>query len=380
MTICDMYHYCTVIYDIAERTFIYENYKLFFNNPTGQYVMSNKTRRRVLQSTGVALTTGFAGCLSGDNSDDSDGSSSDGSDSESGSTSGSSGNDYESVTFLETPGETPGDTEEMWEPFSEHVDSQVDELDLNVEFADSTSGIGQSLINDQAEMTRSDIVLLANPEEIDVVGIVNEGGASVYFSGIATRPDSDIEDVSDLEGESIVFADRLSTSGSLYPNYMLNQAGLDTGEAPYGDPVDYDGTWTSGQAGAIENFLNRDEFAAVGCDIAVLLEYISEDQWPDRVREQSGRWDDDVGSSSTELELVQASQSLPLSPIIARSNWEHPLRSDIEEAILSIDEGTLRKPDGDVDNPISAVSPGSNEDYQPILDVINTLGVDLGDL
>jgi phosphonate transport system substrate-binding protein len=380
MTICDMYHYCTVIYDIAERTFIYENYKLFFNNPTGQYVMSNKTRRRVLQSTGVALTTGFAGCLSGDNSDDSDGSSSDGSDSESGSTSGSSGNDYESVTFLETPGETPGDTEEMWEPFSEHVDSQVDELDLNVEFADSTSGIGQSLINDQAEMTRSDIVLLANPEEIDVVGIVNEGGASVYFSGIATRPDSDIEEVSDLEGESIVFADRLSTSGSLYPNYMLNQAGLDTGEAPYGDPVDYDGTWTSGQAGAIENFLNRDEFAAVGCDIAVLLEYISEDQWPDRVREQSGRWDDDVGSSSTELELVQASQSLPLSPIIARSNWEHPLRSDIEEAILSIDEGTLRKPDGDVDNPISAVSPGSNEDYQPILDVINTLGVDLGDL
>ena len=268
----------------------------------------------------------------------------------------------------------------MWEPFSEYVNSQVGELDLNVEFADSTSGIGQSLLNDQAEMTRSDIVLLANPEEIDVVGIVNEGGASVYFAGIATRPDSDIEELSDLEGESIVFADRLSTSGSLYPNYMLNQAGLDTGEAPYGDPVDYDGTWTSGQAGAIENFLNRDEFAAVGCDIAVLLEYISEDQWPDRVREQSGRWDDDVGASSTELELVQASQSLPLSPIIARSNWEHPLRSDIEEAILSIDEGTLREPDGDVDNPISAVSPGSNEDYQPILDVINTLGVDLGDL
>jgi len=350
--------------------------------------MPDKARRRVLQSTGVALTAGLAGCSSdssGDGSDSSSGdgsdsSSGDGSDSESGSTGGSSGNDYEPVTFLETPGETPGDTEEMWEPFSEHVNSQVDELDLNVEFADSTSGIGQSLINDQAEMTRSDIVLLANPEEIDVVGIVNEGGASVYFAGIATRPDSDIEEVSDLEGESIVFADRLSTSGSLYPNYMLNQAGLDTGEAPYGDPVDYDGTWTSGQAGAIENFLNRDEFAAVGCDIAVLLEYISEDQWPDRVREQSGRWDDDVGSSSTELELVQASQSLPLSPIIARSNWEHPLRSDIEEAILSIDEGTLREPDGDVDNPISAVSPGSNEDYQPILDVINTLGVDLGDL
>ena len=350
--------------------------------------MSDRTRRRVLQSTGIALTAGLAGCSSsnsgggsdtesgGDSDADSDGNT----ETSSGTTVGSSGDDYEPVSFLETPGETPGDTEEMWEPFSEHVRSQVDGLEMNVEFADSTSGIGQSLLNDQAEMTRSDIVLLANPDDIDVVGIVEEGGASVYFAGIATRPDSDIEELADLEGESVVFADRLSTSGSLYPNYMLSQAGLDTGEAPYGDPVDYDGTWTSGQAGAIENFLNREEFAAVGCDIAVLLEYISEDQWPDRVRERSGRWDDDVGSSSTELELVQASQSLPLSPIIARSNWEHPLRSDIEEAILSIDDGTLREPDGDVDNPISAVSPGSNEDYQPILDVIDTLGIDLGDL
>ena len=350
--------------------------------------MARKTRRRVLQSTGIALTAGLAGCSSGssgggsENGADgsSDGSASSGDGSDSTSTGGSSSDDTEPVTFLETPGETPGDTEEMWEPFEEYLGSEVDGLELDVSFADSTSGIGQSLLNDQAELTRSDIVMLANPGELDVVGIVEEGGAAVYFAGIATRPESDIEELADLEGESIVFADRLSTSGSLYPNYMLHQAGLDTGEAPYGDPVDYDGTWTSGQAGAIENFLNREEFAAVGCDIAVLLEHVSEDQWPDRVRDQSGRWDDDVGSSSTELELVGASQSLPFSPIIARSNWDHPLRSDIEDAIVSIDDGTLREPDGDVDNPISAVTPGSQEDYQPILDVIDTLGIDLGDL
>jgi len=103
--------------------------------------MPDKTRRRLLQSTGVALTAGFAGCSSGGAGDGSGGSSGGGSDGSSGgesdSTSGSSGNDYEPVTFLETPGETPGDTEEMWEPFSEHVSSEVDGLDLNVEFADS---------------------------------------------------------------------------------------------------------------------------------------------------------------------------------------------------------------------------------------------------
>lgn len=325
--------------------------------------MSDQTRRRVLQTTGIAMTAGLAGCSS-----------------DSGETVGSSGDSFETVTFLETPGETPGDTEEMWEPFTEYLQSEVDGLDLEVKFVDSTSGIGQSLLNDQAELTRSDIVMLANPEDLDVVGIVNEGGAGVYFAGIATRPDSDIEELTDIEGEQIVFADRLSTSGSLYPNYMLNQAGLDSGDAPYGEPNDYDGEWTADQKPAINTFLNRDEFAAVGCDIAVLLEHIPEDQWPDRVREQSGRWGDDVGSSSTELQLVEASQSLPFSPIIARSNWDHPLRSEIEEAIVSIEEGTLREPDGDVDNPISAITPGSQEDYQPILDVIDTLGVDLGDL
>lgn len=320
--------------------------------------MNDQTRRRVLQSTGLALTAGIAGC--GANN------------------SGSSSSD--TVTFLETPAETPGDTEEMWEPFREYLQSEVDGLELEVEFADNTSAIGQSLINNQAEMTRSDIVLLANPDQIDVVGIVEEGGASVYFSALATLPDSDIEDTSDIQGETIAFADRPSTSGSLYPNYMLNQAGLDTGEAPYGDPSDYNGEWTGSHRNAVQTLINRDDVVACGCDIAVLLNHIPEDQWPDRVSEMSGRWDGDVGSESPELELVQASTSLPFSPIIARSNWEHPLRSEIEAAITSIGDDTLREPDGDVENPLSAVTEASIDDYQPVIDVINTLDVDLGQL
>jgi len=354
--------------------------------------MSEQTRRRVLQSTGIVLTAGLAGCgadsSGGDSSggsgdDSSDGSgddSSDGSGDGSGASTGSSGSNSETVTFLETPAETPGDTEEMWEPFREYLQSEVDGLDLEVEFADNTSAIGQSLINNQAEMTRSDIVLLANPDQIDVVGIVKEGGASVYFSAVATLPDSDIDELTDIEGRSIAFADRPSTSGSLYPNFMLNQAGLESGDAPYGDAVGYDGNWTGSHRNARETLIERDDIVACGCDIAVLLEHIPENQWPDRVREQSGRWDDDVGTASPELELVEASTSLPFSPIIARSNWEHPLRSDIEEAIVSINDGTLREPDGDVDNPLTAVSSATIEDYQPVIDVINTLDVDLGQL
>ena len=342
----------------------------------------------MLQSTGIALTAGLAGCSSGGSGGgsptasggDSDTESDDSTEESSGTTVGSSGDEYESVTFLETPAETPGDTEEMWEPFREYLQSEVDGLELEVQFADNTSAIGQSLINNQAEMTRSDIVLLANPDQIDVVGIVEEGGAAVYFSGLATLPDSDIEETTDIEDRTIAFADRPSTSGSLYPNYMLSQAGLSTGEAPYGDPVGYNGEWTGSHRNAVETLINREDVVACGCDIAVLLNHIPEDQWPERVRERSGRWDDDVGTESPELELVQASTSLPFSPIIARSNWEHPLRSEIEEAIVSIESGTLREPDGDVENPLTAVTEASIDDYQPVIDVINTLDVDLGQL
>ena len=344
--------------------------------------MEDRTRRRVLQSTGIALTAGFAGCGSNDSSAGSggstDGDSSGGSGGSSGSNGGSSGDDYEPVTFFETPGETPGDTEEMWEPFREHVRSEVDGLDFDVEFTDSTSAITQALVNNQGEMTRSDVALLANPDAFDVVGIVEEGGASVYFSALATLPDSDIEEVTDIEGENIAFADRPSTSGSLYPNYMLQEAGLDPGEAPYGDSVDYNATYTGSHRNAVKTLINREDVVACGCDIAVLLNHVPEDQWPDRVRERSGRWDDEVGTESPELELVEASTSLPFSPIVARSNWEHPLRSDIEDAIIAIDDGTLREPDGDVANPLTAVEPASVDDYQPVIDVIETLDVDLG--
>src|SRR6056297_3216427 len=103
-------------------------------------VMADQTRRRVLQGTGVALTAGLAGCSSDSSSGSSDGSSGDGADG------GSSGADYEPVSFLETPGETPGDTEEMWEPFREHVRSTVPDAPFNVDFADNTSAIGQALI------------------------------------------------------------------------------------------------------------------------------------------------------------------------------------------------------------------------------------------
>jgi len=47
-----------------------------------------------------------------------------------------------------------------------------------------------------------------------------------YYSLIITRKDSNIKTVQDLKGKNFAFTDVGSTSGYLYPNYMLYKAGI----------------------------------------------------------------------------------------------------------------------------------------------------------
>jgi phosphonate transport system substrate-binding protein len=320
----------------------------------------------------VAMSAGLAGCsASGEDTSGSSGSS--------GTTAGESGESYPPVTFIETPGNAPEDTRKQWAPFTEYLIDEVDGLEMEITFAQSYSAVGQALLNGQGHITSGDLVMLANPGKFDVLGIKVENGAKVYFSFVGTLASySDINELTDLEGKTVAFADRLSTSGSLFATYALSQAGLDIGEAPYGDPVDYTGEWSNHDA-AKQSVINREDVVACGTYAGNIIDHIPRDQLPSEVVERSGEMGDSVGSASPEFKLLHASSPIPKSPLIAPSDWEHPLREDIEEAILSINEGTLRQPD-DVELAITSIADGSVDDYQPVLDVINELDIDLGDL
>ena len=54
-----------------------------------------------------------------------------------------------------------------------------------------------------------------------------ETGTTKYRSLIIVPADSDIEEVEDIEGQTFAFGSVSSTSGSLYPSIMLDQAGID---------------------------------------------------------------------------------------------------------------------------------------------------------
>ena len=325
-------------------------------------------RRRYLLQAGalVGAATSLAGCSSSTPSE--------------GSVTGG-GQDYPPVTFIETPGNQPANTRKQWQPFTEYLQQNIDGLEMEISFAQSYSAVGQALLNDQGHITSGDVVLLANPNKFDVLGIKAEQGAAVYFSLIATLSTYDgIESLADLEGHTIAFADRLSTSGSLFATYALKQAGLDIGEAPYGDPVDYTGEWSNHDS-AKQSVINREDVVALGTYAGNIAEHIPQDQFPQVFRERSAEWSKvkEPGTASPEMELLHTSTPIPKSPLIAPSDWEHPLRDEIEETIVSIEPGDLRKPE-EVELPITEIKKGSLEDYQPVRNVINELGVDFGDL
>jgi phosphonate transport system substrate-binding protein len=328
----------------------------------------------------VAASVGLAGCSGGggDGGDGGNGGGGDGGDGGSSGTTVGSSQDYPPVTFIETPGNQPANTRKQWKPFTDYLVDEVDGLEMEISFAQSYSAVGQALLNGQAHITSGDLVMLANPDKLDVLGIKVENGAKVYFSLIGTLPKYDIDELTDLKGETVAFADRLSTSGSLFATFALKQAGLDIGEAPYGDPVDYTGEWSNHDA-AKQTVINREDVVALGTYAGNIMDHIPKDQFPDRVKEQSGEWGDSVGTKSPEMRLLHASAPIPKSPLIAPSDWEHPLRSDIEETILSIDEGDLEEP-ADVELAITSIADGSVDDYQPVIDVINELDIDFGDL
>jgi phosphonate transport system substrate-binding protein len=347
-------------------------------NNTGNTGVS---RRRYLTLGGATVATlATAGCSGGSEGGAAD--DGDSSDGNSGSVDGTptgTTRSYDPVEFIETPGNEPENTRKQWKPFTEYLKQEVDGLEMEISFAQSYSAVGQALINGQGHITTGDVVVLANPDKFNVIGIRSTGGSKVYFSFIATLPTYDgVEELTDLKGTTVAFADRLSTSGSLFATHTLMEAGLDIGDAPYGDPVDYEGEWSNHDA-AKKSLFNREDVVGIGTYAGNIIDHIPREQIPDIVRERSSEWGENVGTKSPEAEMLHASEPIPKEPIIMPSDWEHPLRDDIEQAILDIEPGTLREPEG-LDLPITDVEQGSIEDFEPVREVIDELGVDLGDL
>lgn len=316
-------------------------------------------RRRFLKSAataGAVGITGTAGCI--------------------GNLSGSGGTDE--VRFILTPAESSVDVKKQYQGLFKHVEEEAG-VKIKAKKAGDYAAVYQALKSDQADIADASPtlgVVGTNEGVADILGIRVAYGAAKYFSLITTNPDNDIEKLSDLKGETVAFADKLSTSGSLFPLYMLKQAGLDVGGAPDGKPKDFTGKW-SGHDKAFKAMMNREDVAAAGTGAFVSMPHVPKDQFPERVKNIAAGFDG-AGSKDPKVQLLKASKPIPRAPILFRSNWESKKRDDIQKALLNAKPEDLKNDNSAEDLWFTGLKKGDASDYKPVKEVKNALGLEFG--
>ncbi|GGC53691.1 PhnD/SsuA/transferrin family substrate-binding protein [Haloferax sulfurifontis] len=283
--------------------------------------------------------------------------------------------------FALTPAESDVDVEAQYQPLFNYIESEVG-VTVESTVAADYAAVLQALDSGQADIADAApaIAIQGGNEDItEVIGIRIAYGASRYFSLITTTPDSGIEELTDLEGETVAFADRLSTSGSLFPLYMMSKAGLDTGGAPDGNPADFEAQF-SDHSTARETLVNRDDVVAAGTGAFSTAPHVPEDQFSEQFLEMSAENDGDLGTESPELQLLACSDPIPRAPILGRTDMDQDLYADIEEALLNVTEEDLINEDLEDDQQLwfTGVDEGSVDDYEPVQEVLDELGVTLG--
>lgn len=323
---------------------------------TGPEMYSASRRRFITGTAGVAAMMGTAGCTD---------------------VLGSSSGSKEEVTIVLTP-ENPTDVKKDYMPMQRYLEDQISDLEITFQVPTDYSAIRPALTSKQAEIAMDDITLIGIPDKVDVMGTAVTSGTPYYFSLMMTRPDSDIEKPADVAGKSMAFADPLSTSGSIYALWELQNAGLNLGDAPGSDTgADFTGNWSNHKA-AIEQLINGkvDACSTWGGNG---MAYVAESDVPDRVKEKTA-YKSDFGTKSPTLDVFLYSKPIPKQPVINRSTWDSPMKDKIENTLYEADDEIMNeyKPDDyDGTMPFTTLKETSKSDYQPVIKRVNDLGIDL---
>jgi len=200
-------------------------------------------RRSLLKGVGVLVGAGsLAGCPSGDSTD---APASGGATDTAGGSGLSFGGDRE-VNVSLSPSVPQRNLYVQYGPIRDYVETNLEAayevpqgLSIDMNIATSYSAVIRALgegTTDIAETGPFAAALSVTTDSAEVVLQRKGDGGWTYESIVAVPSDSDIERLSDLSGETVAFADRLSTSGCLYPLYsMATNGGLDVGDLPAGD-------------------------------------------------------------------------------------------------------------------------------------------------
>jgi len=320
-------------------------------------------RRTFLKTTGAASAVGLAGCLGGGD-----------------------GNENR-VRFILNPAEADVEITEQYQPVFDYLESETS-AEIEADRTESYAGTLQAMRNDQGEVADiSPSAVIAGENVVDIIGKRIAYGAAQYFSTITTTMDSGVEELTDLEGEGVNFSDVLSVSGSLTPLTMLSRAGLDIGDAPAGDPADFESNH-SDHVTALEQMIERDDAVAAGTGAFVSAPLVSQEQFDEHSQdfvELSAEYDgagDEIGDEYDELDLLAVSDPLPRAPLVSRSGWDASVREEVEQALVDAPTEAFEHEEGYEGEPLwfTGVEDATIDDYEPIREIMNELDLEFEDL
>ncbi|GAA3516546.1 phosphate/phosphite/phosphonate ABC transporter substrate-binding protein [Nocardioides daeguensis] len=182
------------------------------------------------------------------------------------------------------------------------------------------------------------------------------GEAASYTGGIWVPKDSAIKTIEDLAGHTLALSESGSTSGDAVPRKALIDAGIDK---------DVDAQYAGGHTEALQALVNG-QVDAAEINSQTLASAIAE-----------GAFD--------ESQFVQVWKSDPIlnDPITAGPNMTPEVAAKVQEALLALPSDTVAEIGGYLDfTPPAdgAMVKVSNDDYQPLFDLADTLGLTTDDL
>jgi phosphonate transport system substrate-binding protein len=219
------------------------------------------------------------------------------------------------------PNQNPEKVEAEYTPFGDYLSEQLgQEVELFV--PTSYNAVVEAMANDELDLAYfGGLTYVQARERANVSPLVTEinprTGDTTYHSLIIVPANSDIQEVSELEGETFAFGSVSSTSGSLYPAITLRDGGID-----YRTDLE-EKIYTGGHDATAQAVANG-RVAGGGIEDRILY-----------------RLQDEGTVEEGSVRAIEESDPIEGYPWVVRDNLSEDLKEEITQAFLDIEDPVL---------------------------------------
>lgn len=219
------------------------------------------------------------------------------------------------------PNQNPEKVEAEYAPFGDYLSERLGrEVELFV--PTSYNAVVEAMANDELDLAYfGGLTYVQARERANVSPLVTEinprTGDTTYRSLIIVSANSDIQETSELEGETFAFGSVSSTSGSLYPAIMLRDAGIDY-------QIDLEEKIYTGGHDATAQAVANGQVAGGGIEDRILYRLQDEGM----VEERSVR-------------TIEKSEPIEGYPWVVRDDLSEDLKEETTQAFLDIEDPAL---------------------------------------